>query len=241
MKAQQPHELGRQFRCARVLREKFKWRPHENESTDAEHSGGPPCRSDEVSVMGMEQRGRVIHLELKINQVWEGSLKKAKPFEISKEVVWEAWKQVDDDRSGNYPATSFDFLGFTFRPRRSKSRWGKYFINFVPAVSNKAGKAMRQKARRWKMHLRSDKSLEDLSRMFCPVIRGWINYYSSFYKSALYPTLRHLNRILVRWAMRKFKRLRRHRRRAEYWLGRVAKRQPQLFPHWQMGVKPTAG
>ncbi|MBW1967389.1 MAG: hypothetical protein JRI48_08380, partial [Deltaproteobacteria bacterium] len=49
--------------------------------------------------MGMEQRERVIHLELKINQVWEGSLKKAKPFEISKEVVWEAWKQVDDDRS----------------------------------------------------------------------------------------------------------------------------------------------
>jgi len=189
----------------------------------------------------MEQRGRVIQLELKINQVWEESLKKAKPFEISKEVVWEAWKQVDDDRSGNYPTTSFDFLGFTFRPRRSKSRWDKYFINFVPAVSNKAGKAMRQKARRWKMHLRSDKSLEDLSRMFCPVIRGWINYYSSFYKSALYPTLRHLNRILVRWAMRKFKRLRRHRRRAEYWLGRVAKRQPQLFPHWQMGVKPTAG
>ena len=40
-----------------MLREKFKWRPHENESTDAEHSGGSACSSKEVSVMEMERRG----------------------------------------------------------------------------------------------------------------------------------------------------------------------------------------
>jgi RNA-directed DNA polymerase len=147
----------------------------------------------------------------------------------------------DDDRRGEHPHTRFDFLGFTFRPRRSKDRWGKSFINFSPAVSNEAGKEMRQETRRWKLHLRSDKSLEDLSRMLSPKVRGWINYYGSFYKSALYPTLRHLNRILVRWAMRKFKRLRHHLTNAVYWLGRIAKRQPELFPHWQFGVKPTAG
>ncbi len=62
----------------------------------------------------------------------------------------------DDDRRGKCPTMSFDFLGYTFRPRRSKNRWGKYFINFTPAVSNKAGKAMRQTTRRWKLHLRSD-------------------------------------------------------------------------------------
>jgi RNA-directed DNA polymerase len=147
----------------------------------------------------------------------------------------------DDDRCGDYPTTSFDFLSYTFRPRRAKNRYGKFFISFLPAVSNKAGKAMRQNARKWKMHLRSDKSLEDLSRMFSPVIRGWINYYGKFYKSALYVTLRHLNRTLVRWAMRKFKKLKGHRRRAENWLGEIAKRQPRLFPQWQMGIKPTAG
>jgi RNA-directed DNA polymerase len=147
----------------------------------------------------------------------------------------------DDDRRKEHPHTSFDFLGFTFRPRRSKNRWGKYFINFTPAVSNEAGKEMRQETRRWRLHLRSDKSLEDLSTMFSPVVRGWINYYGNFYKSALYPTLRHLNRILVRWAMRKFKRLRRHQRRAGYWLGRIARKEPRLFPHWQMGVRPAAG
>ena len=51
-----------------MLREKFKWKPHKNESTDAEHSGGLPSMSDEVSVMEMEQRGRVIQQKLKVNQ-----------------------------------------------------------------------------------------------------------------------------------------------------------------------------
>ena len=147
----------------------------------------------------------------------------------------------DKNRREEHPAISFDFLGFTFRPRLTKTRDGTFFVNFSPAMSNKAGKEMRQKSRRWNLQLRSDKSLEDLSRIFSPIIRGWINYYGSFYKSALYPTLRHLNTILVRWAMRKFKRLKGHLTKAVYWLGGIAKRQPELFPHWKIGLKPTAG
>ena len=147
----------------------------------------------------------------------------------------------DDDRRGNYPEIKFDFLGYTFRPRRSKNRYGKYFINFTPAVSNKSCKAMRQVIRGWRIHLKPDKELIDISRMFNPVIRGWINYYGCFYKSGLYPVLHKLNRAIIHWARRKYKRLARHRRRAEYWLGGIARREPQLFAHWQMGILPTAG
>lgn len=138
----------------------------------------------------------------------------------------------DDDRRKEYPLTSFDFLGYTFRPRRSKNRWGKYFINFTPAISNKAAKAIRKTSRKWDWSLRSDKKLEDLARMFNPVIRGWINYYGRYYKSALYPTLKCLERRLVMWATRKYKRLRNHRRRAAQWLRRIARKQPSLFAHW---------
>jgi len=145
----------------------------------------------------------------------------------------------DDDRRGDWPEQSFDFLGYTFRPRRSKNRWGKCFINFSPAVSRKAAKAMRQNLRRWALHNRSDKSLDDLARMFNPVVRGWINYFGRFYKSALYPTLRHLDCVLERWAMRKYKRLWRHKRRARAWLAGVASRQPTLFAHWSL-LRPTA-
>lgn len=140
----------------------------------------------------------------------------------------------DDDRRDEYPMTGFDFLGYTFQARRSKNRWGKYFINFSPAVSRKAAKAVRQEVRGWKLHLRSDKTLEDLARMFNATIRGWINYYSAYYKSGLYPTLRYIDRKLELWATRKFKKLRRHRRRAGHWLQRVAKRQTGLFAHWRL-------
>lgn len=147
----------------------------------------------------------------------------------------------DEDRLESYPNEKFDFLGFTFRPRRSKNRWGKHFINFTPAVSNKAAKAMRREMRRWRLHLRSDKSLDDLARMFNPVLRGWINYYGRYYKSALYPTFKQLNRTLMRWAVRKYKKLHGHRRRAMHWLGRIARREPYLFAHWRLGVRPAAG
>ena len=146
----------------------------------------------------------------------------------------------DDDRRGEYPETKFDFLGYTFRPRRSKNRWGKYFINFTPAVSNKAKTAMQRTIHDWRMHLKPDKTLEDLSRMFNPIIRGWVNYYGRFYKSELYSVLRHLNRALVHWVRRKYKKLNRHKRRAYAWLGRIARREPQLFVHWQMGILPGA-
>jgi RNA-directed DNA polymerase len=91
------------------------------------------------------------------------------------------------------------------------------------------------------MHLRSDKTLEDLSRMFNPIIRGWINYYGKYYKSELYPIFKMANRTLSRWATRKYKKLKRHKRRATHWLGKIAKREPAMFAHWQLGVLPAAG
>ncbi|MBD3316868.1 MAG: RNA-directed DNA polymerase [Chitinivibrionales bacterium] len=91
------------------------------------------------------------------------------------------------------------------------------------------------------MHLKPDKTIEALSRMFNPIIRGWIQYYGRFYKSRLYRVLRHLNTALVPWARRKYKKLACHRRRAEHWLGRLARRRPQLLAHRQMGILPAAG
>lgn len=148
----------------------------------------------------------------------------------------------DDDRGGTYVHEKFDFLGYTFRARRSKNRWGKYFVNFCPAISNAAATKIRRTIRSWGLHAKSDKSILDLSRMFRPVLQGWLNYYSSFYKSAMYPIWRHLNRILARWVMRKYKRMRRHKRRADHWLGQIARREPKLFPHWMFsGLRPAAG
>ena len=50
----------------------------------------------------------------------------------------------DEDRRGNPRNQSFDFLGYTFRPRLSKSKYGKHFVNFLPAVSSKAATRIRR-------------------------------------------------------------------------------------------------
>lgn len=139
----------------------------------------------------------------------------------------------DDRRKGRYPNEKFDFLGFTFRPRRSMNKKGERFVGFNPAVSNKAVKAIRETVRSWNLTRRTCETLEDFARMYNPVIRGWINYYGSYCKSALYRTLWHLDRVLSRWARRKYKRIRAGQRRAQHWLKRIIRREPGLFVHWQ--------
>jgi RNA-directed DNA polymerase len=139
----------------------------------------------------------------------------------------------DSFRKGNYPDEKFDFLGYTFRPRRSKDRYGRFFVSFLPAVSDEAAKSMRRAIRCWRMHRMTEKSIEDLACMFNPVIRGWINYYGQFYKSALYPILKQLNHALQRWAYRKYKKLHGRKRKAFYLLQRIAKQMPHMFVHWR--------
>ena len=147
----------------------------------------------------------------------------------------------DNVRRGHYPIQKFDFLGYTFRPRLSMNRWGKTFVNFSPGISNQAAKAIRQTIRDWQLSCRIDKRLDDLARMFNPIIRGWITYYGRYHKSALYPALRHLDLRLARWAMSKYRRLKRHRRRARHWLREISLRDPALFAHWRLLHRAPAG
>jgi RNA-directed DNA polymerase len=141
----------------------------------------------------------------------------------------------DANRRGSYPAQRFDFLGYTFRPRSSKNRMGQLFVSFAPAVSENAAKAMRQRIRRWRLHHRTDLELDELARWTRPLVWGWVRYYGRFYASALRRALRTLDVFLVRWAQRKYKRLRTHKGRAWKWLWQIAARQPDLFAHWMAG------
>ncbi len=140
----------------------------------------------------------------------------------------------DEDRRGNYSNVKFDFLGYTFRPRQAKNRWGKLFVNFSPAISDRAAKAIRDKIRSWRLQSYSSKSIEDLSRMFNPIVRGWFRYYGQFYRSAAYLVMRHLDKALARWALQKYKRFHRRQRRAHQWVARLSRRAPALFAHWQI-------
>ncbi len=147
----------------------------------------------------------------------------------------------DANRRGSHEHERFDFLGYTFRPRRARASSGELFVSFCPAVSDDAVKRMRGTIKRWRLHLWSGKSLVDLAQEINPIVRGWIDYYGYFYKSRLISLLRRINEYLARWATRKFRRLRGHPHRARRFVATVARREPALFAHWKAGAQPSAG
>jgi RNA-directed DNA polymerase len=147
----------------------------------------------------------------------------------------------DINRPATYPTTQFTFLGYTFRPRKAVDKYGRVYVNFAPAVSRDALRAMRQTIRGWHIQLKCDKTLDDLSQMFNPVLRGWMNYYGRFYGSAMTAVWHHMNAYLMRWLLRKHKSLARHKTRAKHALGKLAAASPRAFVHWEMGCYPAAG
>jgi hypothetical protein len=138
----------------------------------------------------------------------------------------------DKRRRGSHEHTSFTFLGYTFRPRKAKGRDGGLYLGFLPAVSAAALAKMSRKLRRWRLHLWITRSLDELADAINPIVRGWMHYYGRFYRSALLPLLERINTYLMRWAGRKYKRLRTYKRFKAWWLA-ILDRDPELFAHWR--------
>lgn len=75
----------------------------------------------------------------------------------------------DSNRREDYEHISFDFLGYTFQPREARGRNGKRFTNFLPGISNKAAKGIRQTIRKWRTDLTGNaRWLEDLAKLIDP-------------------------------------------------------------------------
>ena len=146
----------------------------------------------------------------------------------------------DNRRKGNYENISFDFLGYTFRPRKAMDKKGVPFTGYLPAISNKSINGIREKIRSWKLKRHTFHTLEMLADYINPVLRGWISYYGKFYPTRLKCLLEEVNGHLARWVMAKYKRYRRKLSRAYDWLGNISERERNLFYHWQWGVKPPS-
>ncbi len=138
----------------------------------------------------------------------------------------------DANRRSSHEHTSFTFLGFAFRPRGARRRDGVIFTSFAPAMSPEAFKAKGAELRRMRIHRRTNMTLSELARWLNPIVGGWMRYYARFYRSALYPLLRRVSLYLRRWAGKKYKRLRTHKRFMAWWSG-LLEREPALFAHWR--------
>jgi RNA-directed DNA polymerase len=143
----------------------------------------------------------------------------------------------DANRRKQYPNTSFTFLGYTFRGRRSmNTKQQIVFMSFTPAVSKEALKEMRSTTRRYNLRNRADLNLNDIAEWYNPILQGWLNYYGKYTRSAMYPVWRHFNMTLIAWARGKYKSLRRRKTKAGLFIERIAMQQPSLFVHWKEGM-----
>lgn len=139
----------------------------------------------------------------------------------------------NSNRPKEYPVIQFTFLGFTFKPRMSRNKQGKIFTGFLPAASRDAIIRMLRVVKSWQLQRLTPATIEELSERYNPVLRGWWNYYGSFYPSAMDRIFFQVDRKLARWVRRKHKRLAGHVQQSAQWLARVARHRPRLFIHWQ--------
>ena len=143
----------------------------------------------------------------------------------------------DNRRKGNYENVAFDFLGYCFRPRSVKGPVSqRMFCGYTPAVSKPALNAMRSTIRNMKLRKRTQVTLDDIAHELNPITRGWIAYYGRYTRSALYPLARYIDQTLAVWMKRKFKRFHHRLGHARDFLTKIARENPRLFVHWQLGA-----
>ena len=142
-------------------------------------------------------------------------------------------------RKQDYPNIMFDFLGFTFRPRRARDKMnGVCFTSFLPAISRKSALKVRKEIRAWKLYKLQQLKLPMIAGMKNPVIAGWVNYYGKFGRTEFRKEMDYLNKTLARWASKKFRGLKHGRSKSIYWLADVAVKNRTLFYHWRKGFIP---
>jgi group II intron reverse transcriptase/maturase len=137
----------------------------------------------------------------------------------------------DGNRPLSYEHTSFTFLGFMFRARKAIDRNGERFTAFLPAISKDALNKISSEVRRWRLHRQVGRTFAELARAINPIVRGWMQYYGAFYRTALHPLLRRINAYLMRWIRKKYKRLRTFKKAHACWR-RIIRQYPRAFAHW---------
>jgi RNA-directed DNA polymerase len=130
-----------------------------------------------------------------------------------------------------YETVSFDFLGYTFRPRWIKTKRGWQGLYFIAAVSQKSAKRIRQEINRWPWRYWRQKELTDIRRYCQSRLNAWLSYYGLFGRSIIRNVLFHFDKRLSRWAKAKYKKLKTLMQAARR-INRARRMNPSWFPHW---------
>ena len=142
----------------------------------------------------------------------------------------------DFKRQQKYKKVKFDFLGYTFQPRTSKSKkTGKLFLGFDCAISIQSRSRIFEQIRKMEIPRMRCDSITGIAHHLNPKLRGWIRYFGKYRGYSLSKVFYILRIKLVRWARYRYKRYRNNLMKAYKWLDRVREQYPSLFYHWYIG------
>jgi RNA-directed DNA polymerase len=141
----------------------------------------------------------------------------------------------DSRRRQEFEQVTFTFCGYAFRPRMAFDKNRKQvYTGFLPAVAPEKLTEISRKIASWRIHRRTNQTLNEIARWLNPVLRGWLAYFTVFYPSKVIPLCERIDRHLMRWAQWKYKRLKHSDKRARKWLKSVRELAPRLFAHWAL-------
>lgn len=142
----------------------------------------------------------------------------------------------DFRRQQKYKKVKFDFLGYTFQPRTSKSKkTKKLFLGFDCAISIQSRTRIFEQIRKMEIPRMRCDSIVGIAHHLNPKLRGWIRYFGKYRGYSLSKVFYILRIKLVRWARYRYKRYRNNLTKAYKWLDRVREQYPTLFYHWFIG------
>jgi len=144
----------------------------------------------------------------------------------TKIIYCESWiNQAEHEQN------SFDFLGFTFRPRFIKTRKGPFRVCFLPSISQKASKRIRAAINEWPWRKWQQNAVTTIIQYSQNKLRGWMNYYSVYGKADIANLLFHFDKKLSRWALGKYKKVKTQMQAAKR-VNAFRCRNRYLFAHW---------
>ncbi|PCJ17560.1 MAG: group II intron reverse transcriptase/maturase [Candidatus Cloacimonadota bacterium] len=139
------------------------------------------------------------------------------------------------DRKDPYPRISFDFLGFTFKPRKCMNRkTKKIYLGFTPAISKESKKSIKSKIKDWALKRLIAYDFFSLSAKFNKIIHGWINYYGKFGIHEMSDIWQYLHDRMASWIRNKYKKVRSSIIRTYNYIKVMKKANPNLFAHWRL-------
>lgn len=141
----------------------------------------------------------------------------------------------DYRRKERHEHRSFTFLGFSLQPRTMASQRGGRFLVFRAAIGERAKSSIRQAIVEVVQPSRYKHSIVWMAERLNAKLRGWLNYYGAFMKWETLEVFQYLNGLLVRWIRNVYKIY--GKRKAFGKLRTIQREVPNLFYHWQVGVR----